>query len=53
MGLISFIKEAGEKLFGKAVKAAETDPAQVEAANREAATAIENHMRSSDSPSLR
>lgn len=50
MGLISFIKEAGEKLFGKEVKAAEAtpaaqpDPAQVEAANRAAATAIEKHI---------
>jgi hypothetical protein len=45
MELLSFIKEAGEKLFGKSVKAAEADPAQAEAANRDAATAIENHLR--------
>jgi nucleoid-associated protein YgaU len=36
MGLISFIREAGEKLFGKEVKAAE--------ANLAAATAIEKHI---------
>jgi nucleoid-associated protein YgaU len=41
MGLISFIKEAGEKLFGKAD---EHDPKQIDAANREAATAIEKHL---------
>ena len=44
MGLIAFIKEAGEKLFGKTAKAAGSDQKQVEAANREAATAIENHL---------
>jgi nucleoid-associated protein YgaU len=48
MGLISFIKEAGEKLFGKAAAAASAAPpadvAQLDAANREAATAIENHI---------
>ena len=47
MGLISFIKEAGEKLFGKNVKAAEApaaDPAAKANADREAATAIENHL---------
>ncbi len=43
MGLISFIKEAGEKLFGRPAKAAE-DPAQAAAADRAAATAIENHI---------
>jgi nucleoid-associated protein YgaU len=44
MGLISFIREAGEKLFGKEVKAAEADPARAAEANRAAATAIENHL---------
>ena len=47
MGLISFFKEAGEKLFGKNVKAAEAptaDPAVKANADREAATAIENHL---------
>jgi nucleoid-associated protein YgaU len=44
MGLISFIREAGEKLFGKEVKAAETDPAKAAEANRAAATAIESHI---------
>lgn len=49
MGLISFIREAGEKLFGKEVKAAEAkaaqaDPAQVAEANRAAADAIEKHL---------
>ncbi|HEU0202319.1 MAG TPA: peptidoglycan-binding protein LysM, partial [Burkholderiaceae bacterium] len=48
MGLMSFIKEAGEKLFGKSVKAAETDPTQAETANRDAATAIENHLKKFD-----
>jgi nucleoid-associated protein YgaU len=49
MGLISFFKEAGEKLFGKAVQEAQAAPTQVDpavlaAANREAATAIENYI---------
>jgi nucleoid-associated protein YgaU len=47
MSLISFIKEAGEKLFGKSAKAAEApaaDPAAKANADREAATAIENHL---------
>jgi nucleoid-associated protein YgaU len=47
MSLISFIKEAGEKLFGRNVKAAEAptaDPAVKANADREAATAIENHL---------
>jgi nucleoid-associated protein YgaU len=47
MGLISFFKEAGEKLFGKEVQAAEApgvDPAKVAEANRAAATAIENYI---------
>jgi nucleoid-associated protein YgaU len=49
MGLISFFKEAGEKLFGKTVQQAQAAPAQVDpavlaAANREAATAIENYI---------
>jgi len=49
MSLISFFKEAGEKLFGKKVQEAQAAPAKVDAAtlaeaNREAATAIENHI---------
>jgi len=49
MGLFSFLKEAGEKLFGKEVKAAEqpavaADPAKKADADRAAATAIENHV---------
>ena len=49
MNLISFFKEAGEKLFGKKVQEtyaapAKADPAAVDAANREAATAIENYI---------
>jgi nucleoid-associated protein YgaU len=49
MSLISFFKDAGEKLFGKKVQEtyaapAKADPAAVDAANREAATAIENYI---------
>jgi nucleoid-associated protein YgaU len=49
MSLISFFKEAGEKLFGKKVQEAQAAPAKADAAavaeaNREAATAIENHI---------
>lgn len=47
MSLISFIKEAGEKLLGKTATAAPTptaDPAAVEKTNRDAATAIEEHI---------
>ncbi len=44
MGLIAFFKNAGEKLFGKSVETAAADPAQKAAADREAATAIENHL---------
>lgn len=50
MGLISFIREAGEKLFGKDVKAAEADPTKAAEANRAAATAIENHIGSFNLP---
>jgi nucleoid-associated protein YgaU len=50
MGIISFIREAGEKLFGKEVKAAETDPAKAAEANRAAATAIETHIGSFNLP---
>lgn len=51
MNLISFFKEAGEKLFGKKVQEAQAAPAKVDAAtlaeaNRDAATAIENHINS-------
>jgi nucleoid-associated protein YgaU len=48
MSIISFMKEAGEKLFGKKAQAApaQADPAAIAEANREAATAIENHINS-------
>lgn len=51
MSIISFFKEAGEKLFGKKAQAAsapeaQADPAAIEAANREAATAIEKYINS-------
>ncbi|MBA3253639.1 MAG: peptidoglycan-binding protein LysM [Pseudomonadota bacterium] len=51
MSIISFFKEAGEKLFGKKAEAAsapaaQADPAAVDAANREAATAIEKYINS-------
>lgn len=46
MSLISFFKEAGEKLFGKQAHAAPAaaDPAVIAEANRAAATAIENYV---------
>ncbi len=51
MSIISFFKEAGEKLFGQKAQAAtpsaeatEADPAVTAAANREAATAIEKYI---------
>jgi nucleoid-associated protein YgaU len=49
MGLVSFFKEAGEKLFGRKVQDVQAAPAgrppeQVEEANREAAGAIEQHI---------
>jgi nucleoid-associated protein YgaU len=49
MGLISFIKDAGEKLFGRKVQdvqatPAKADPAAIAEANREAAGAIEQHI---------
>ena len=49
MGLISFFKDAGEKLFGKKIQEvqaapAKADPAVLADANREAGTAIENHI---------
>jgi nucleoid-associated protein YgaU len=51
MSLISFFKEAGEKLFGKKAQAAQSevataDPAAIDAANREAAEAIEKYINS-------
>ena len=48
MSIISFFKDAGEKLFGKKAQAAPSgaDPAAIDAANREAATAIENYIKS-------
>ena len=51
MSIISFFKEAGEKLFGKKAQAAsapeaQADPAAIDAANREAATAIEKYINS-------
>jgi nucleoid-associated protein YgaU len=48
MGLFTFLKEAGQKLFGKEVKAAESpsvDPAKKAEADRAAATAIENYVQ--------
>lgn len=59
MGLISFFREAGEKLFGKEVKAAQAaqaekstapDPAKMAEANRAAATAIETHLTTFNLP---
>ncbi|WP_179403996.1 peptidoglycan-binding protein LysM [Burkholderia guangdongensis] len=41
MGLLSFLKEAGEKLLGESDKQAETDPAS---ANQTAADAIKNYV---------
>jgi len=53
MGLMSFIKDAGEKLFGKgqaqaAQQAASADPSpeKIAAANTAAASAIETYIRS-------
>ena len=51
MSIISFFKEAGEKLFGKKAQAAQSeggaaDSAAIDAANREAATAIEKYINS-------
>ena len=51
MGLMSFIKEAGEKLFGKgdahaAQKAAEADPNKTVAANQAASDSIVDYIRS-------
>ncbi len=49
MSIISFFKDAGEKLFGKAQAApaqAAADPAAVATANREAASAIEKYISS-------
>lgn len=51
MSIITFFKEAGEKLFGKKAQAAQSeiataDAAAIDAANREAATAIENYINS-------
>jgi len=48
MGLFTFLKEAGQKLFGKEVKAAEqapADPAVRAAADRAAAEAIESYVK--------
>ncbi|HKO66959.1 MAG TPA: peptidoglycan-binding protein LysM [Burkholderiaceae bacterium] len=51
MSIISFFKDAGEKLFGKKAQAAQSevaasDPAAIDTANREAATAIEKYINS-------
>jgi nucleoid-associated protein YgaU len=52
MSIISFLKDAGEKLFGKKVQAAQASPtaaadtAAIAEANREAATAIERYINS-------
>jgi nucleoid-associated protein YgaU len=49
MGLFAFLKDAGQKLFGKEVKAAEqaavADPARRAEADRAAAAAIENYVQ--------
>lgn len=57
MGLLSFIKDAGEKLFGRgtaqaAQQAAATDPspAKIAAANEAAAGAIRDYIRSMNLP---
>ena len=48
MGLISFMKEAGEKLFGRTVQEAQAaptaDPAKVAEANRAAGGAIDDYI---------
>jgi len=44
MGLMSFIKEAGEKLFGREAKAAEAAAPDVDAANAAAAAAITTYV---------
>jgi nucleoid-associated protein YgaU len=49
MGLLSFIKEAGEKLFGSA-HATTSDPAKAGAANQAAADAILAYIRSMQLP---
>lgn len=50
MSMISFLRDAGEKLFGKkaqaAPAAAAADTAAIAEANREAATAIERYINS-------
>ncbi len=47
MSIISFFKDAGEKLFGKTAMAApQADAAAIADANREAATAIEKYINS-------
>ncbi|MEP6607396.1 MAG: peptidoglycan-binding protein LysM [Burkholderiaceae bacterium] len=51
MSIISFFKEAGEKLFGPKAQAAQSgsaaaDPAAIAEANREAAAAIEKYIAS-------
>lgn len=49
MGLFAFLKEAGQKLFGKEVKAAEqsaaADPSKKAEVDRAAATAIETYVQ--------
>lgn len=44
MGLFSFIKEAGEKLFGHKAEAAEMSPEEKSRHNQEAAQAIYDHI---------
>jgi hypothetical protein len=47
MGLFSFIKEAGEKLFGgKDAEAAQNSPAAMDELNAKAAKAIETYIAS-------
>ncbi len=51
MGLMSFIKEAGEKLFGKKPEAAQAGSQEKSAAaNEAAATAIGHYIRSQNLP---
>jgi nucleoid-associated protein YgaU len=52
MGLMSFIKEAGEKLFGKgeAKAAAAPTPEEIAALSKTAADAIVNYIRSNGLP---
>lgn len=46
MGILNFIKEAGEKLFASEAKAAPAPDGSADAANRKAAEAIQNYIKS-------